>query len=561
MKRREQNARQMVDRFLVELGAPVSDELSERATEDALDRLRTDDVQFFTMPPVPVSGFALTRAWGAVAAAVMVLLAGGLLQMTLLRPSGVDPVAKSVRGELRSTGVASLLNSSARIEAGRVVRAGAAGGALTLLDGSQIEMSPNAELSIVREADGLRVQLSSGTVLVTAAKQHDGHLYVETKDCLISVVGTVFAVSSEESGSRVSVLEGEVHVQRGDISETLVAGQQASTSPKLGPLPDNPGDGWIDSQRLALLQQPVAPALQGPSPNIGVVVNGIVKQASTGMGIPDVTVTLCQGSPGTPVEGKLTARVRQAEPNDAGQPAFPEPIIRNKTFFFAVWDRVVCQARSGIKTDSMGRFQFSNVSPGEYVLTAEREGYAGMSMLGSLGTSKGRKAAYFRFQDGGWATFGASEAGTILAGERQNLTVEAQKTPQEVAFTMVRAGVISGHVRDADGKLLVNAQVGIVAPDQGAAGSESIVLTTTTNDLGEYRAYWLLPGEYRVTASGPAGRPSSQTWFPRGASAAEASAVTVREGEEVSVIDIILRPPLPSDAPVVVPGVPGWRIR
>ncbi len=174
MKRREQNARQMVDRFLVELGAPVSDELSERATEDALERLRTDDVQFFTMPAVPVSRFALPRAWAAIAAAVIVLLAGGLLQMTLLRPSGVDPVAKSVRGELRSTGVASLLNSSARIEAGRVVRAGAGGGALTLLDGSQIDMSPNAELSIIREADGLRVQLSSGTVLVTAAKQHDG---------------------------------------------------------------------------------------------------------------------------------------------------------------------------------------------------------------------------------------------------------------------------------------------------------------------------------------------------------------------------------------------------
>jgi len=136
-----------------------------------------------------------------------------------------------------------------------------------------------------------------------------------------------------------------------------------------------------------------------------------------------------------------------------------------------------------------------------------------------------------------------------------------EHTPQEVALTMVRAGVISGHVRDADGKLLVNAPVGIVAsPDQGAAGSGSIVLTATTNDLGEYRAYWLLPGEYRVTASGPAGRPSSETWFPRGASAAEASAVVVREGEEVSVIDIILRPPLPSDAPVV-PGVPGWRVR
>ena len=549
MKRREQNARQMVDRFLVELGAPVSDQLSERATEDALERLRTDDVQFFTMPAVPVSRFALPRAWAAIAAAVIVLLAGGVLQMTLLRPSGVDPVAKSVRGELRSTGVASLLNSSARIEAGRVVRAGAEGGALTLLDGSQIDMSPHAELSIIREADGLRVQLSSGTVLVTAAKQHDGHLYVETKDCLVSVVGTVFAVSAEESGSRVSVIEGEVHVQRGDISETLVAGQQASTSPKLGPLPDNPGDGWIDSQRLALLQQPVVPPQQAPSQNIGVVVNGIVKQASTGMGIPDVTVTLCDSA------GTLE---RQTGPNDAGQPALAEPIVRNKTFFFAVWDRVVCQARPGVKTDSMGRFQFSSVSPGEYVLTAEREGYVGTSMSGSMGAGTTRKG-YFRFFNG-WATHGASEV-TILAGERQNLTVEAQKTPQEMVLTMVRAGVISGHVRDADGKLLVNAQVGILASsDQGAAGSGSIVLTATTNDLGEYRAYWLLPGEYRVTANGPAGRPSSETWFPRGASAAEASAVVVREGEEVSVIDIVLRPPLPSDAPVV-PGLPGWRVR
>ncbi len=80
-----------------------------------------------------------------------------------------------------------------------------------------------------------------------------------------------------------------------------------------------------------------------------------------------------------------------------------------------------------------------------------------------------RVRAYFRFYNG-WATHGASEV-TILAGERQNLTVEAQKTPQEVVLTMVRAGVISGHVRDADGKLLVNAQVGILAsPDQGAAG-------------------------------------------------------------------------------------------
>ena len=85
------------------------------------------------------------------------------------------------------------------------------------------------------------------------------------------------------------------------------------------------------------------------------------------------------------------------------------------------------------------------------------------------------------------------------------------------------------------------------------------VATATTNDRGEYRAYWLLPGEYRVVASGPAGRPFSETWFPRGAGAAESSSVTVREGEEVSNIDIILRP-TQADAPLAPPPV-RWNVR
>ena len=240
MKRQQENSRQIVARFLGEIGEPVSEEQSDRATQDVLERLRDENVRALRVVADRRSGPQPSRSkvWGAVAATVVVMLGGGLLQMTLLRSADADVIARSARGELLIEGKADVFPPSSRIEAGKVVQAGAAGGSITLRDGSQIDMSPGAALSVVRVSDGLRVRLSTGTVLVTAAKQGDGHLYVETRDCLISVVGTVFAVNAEESGSRVSVLEGEVHVQRGDETRTLMAGQQVSTSPAIGTAAD-----------------------------------------------------------------------------------------------------------------------------------------------------------------------------------------------------------------------------------------------------------------------------------------------------------------------------------
>ena len=121
------------------------------------------------------------------------------------------------------------------------------------------------------------------------------------------------------------------------------------------------------------------------------------------------------------------------------------------------------------------------------------------------------------------------------------VTVYAQQASQDISLSLVPAGVIAGHVRDADGKLVVSARVRIVLalPAGGDAGEGPTVLTTTTNDRGEYRAFWLTPGEYRVLASGPR---SPETWIARAAFTTEGSTVALREGEEVSNIDIVLRP-------------------
>ena len=549
MKRQTENPRQIVARFLGEMGEPVSEEQSDRATQDVLERLRDETVRGLRVVSRRKAELqpSRSRVWGAVAATVVAMLAGGLLQLTLLRSAGPDVIANSVRGELLIEGKADVFPFFSRIEAGEVVQAGAAGGSINLRDGSQIDMSPGAALSVVHVPDGLRVRLSTGTVLVTAAEQGDGHLYVETKDCLISVVGTVFAVNAEESGSRVSVLEGEVHVQRGDETRTLLAGQQVSTSPQLGPIPTETVKEWVAPERLALLEpEPALSAPQNPVPS-GVLVRGVVKQASTGAGIPEVTVTLCPISAATTVTAPATN-----EPQDA-------TVRRNKAYFFAVWDRSLCNT-SSVKTDSNGRFQFSNVAAGQYTVTAEREGHGGPPPSSSTGAEAGR-AGIFRYYN---AWVAGSHSFVLndrpLAGDSKNVTVEAQQQPAEISLTLTPAGVISGRVRDADGKLLVNAPIQIVSlPPPGASGDGPIVATATTNDRGEYRAYWLLPGEYRVIASGTAGRPFSQTWFPRGAGAAEASNVTVREGEEVSNIDIILRP-LQADAPPAPPPV-RWNIR
>src|SRR6185436_7638219 len=79
------------------------------------------------------------------------------------------------------------------INIGETVRtSGAAGSVLALADGSRVEMRSHSELSLERADDGIRIRLRSGSIIVNAAKQPSGHLYVQTKDVTVSVVGTVF---------------------------------------------------------------------------------------------------------------------------------------------------------------------------------------------------------------------------------------------------------------------------------------------------------------------------------------------------------------------------------
>ena len=104
---------------------------------------------------------------------------------------------------------------------------------LLLKDGSVVELRERSGFSSSQTASDLTIRLGRGSVIVQAAKRSSGHLYVATADCRVAVTGTVFSVTSGVKGSRVSVMQGEVHVSQDSNEKVLHPGDQTVTSPNL----------------------------------------------------------------------------------------------------------------------------------------------------------------------------------------------------------------------------------------------------------------------------------------------------------------------------------------
>ena len=276
MSRREKIDNQSIDKTLGLFGALSRPEL-EAAEERASRRFGsvtagTSPVNSRFVAVEPGSEIAAVRGrrWrlAMVAASAAVFLAV-IIGSFVWRQAGSFAVVETADGSVYRivNGKTQATPVGERLDSGQTVRTnGGVSAVFKLADGSRVEMRAESELSLERVDDGARIHLSEGNIIVTAAKQPVGrHLYVQTKDVSVSVVGTVFLVNSEQEGSRVAVFEGDVHVERNGAQEALRSGEQLKTNPKMDPRPVSEEIAWSPhaEAHLALLQRSASTGSRG----------------------------------------------------------------------------------------------------------------------------------------------------------------------------------------------------------------------------------------------------------------------------------------------------------
>lgn len=173
--------------------------------------------------------------------------------------------------------------------------------------------------------------------------------------------------------------------------------------------------------------------------------------------------------------------------------------------------------------DGAGRFDFDQLPAGRYTLVASKGGFVTLQF--------GQRRPY--------------EPGTpveVGAGETR-----------ELEFPLPRGSVIAGRVTDEAGDPVPHAAVSAMRFVYGPGGRRHLEPADgedSTDDLGQFRLFGLMPGEYVVLASPaiPRVRDAAQggartgdvqegyttTYYPGVANAAEAAAVTVGLGQETS---------------------------
>ena len=212
----------------------------------------------------PAAPARVGRYYAAAAAVVAVAAAGVWTSQRVLQPpqDGIVQV-QSVDGRMFVAGSGAgselvPLKPGDAIDGGDRIRTGAGSRAvLELADGSRIEAAGLTTFRVDARRRGDRVRVDRGSVIVQAAKQENRSLVVSTEEMLVSVKGTIFAVTHGVKGSRVSVIEGEVEVEQGRKRQSLLAGDQLRSRTTLAALTLQEEVGWSqDADRyVALLEE------------------------------------------------------------------------------------------------------------------------------------------------------------------------------------------------------------------------------------------------------------------------------------------------------------------
>jgi Carboxypeptidase regulatory-like domain len=182
-------------------------------------------------------------------------------------------------------------------------------------------------------------------------------------------------------------------------------------------------------------------------------------------------------------------------------------------------------------TDQDGNYKISNLDPGTYEVRTSLTAY----VISDNDTGAGRP---------------------VIVMEGENI--------EEINFSMVKGGVITGRITDADGGPVIQQQVRLFwaePPDTRVMGQSSRprvnypVSNSVTDDRGIYRIFGLRAGRYQVstgrseTTIGPPSSPPSrmsykEVFYPDATDQAKAAVLEVNEGSETNNIDIVVGRPL-----------------
>jgi hypothetical protein len=251
----------------------------------------------------PALQWAMSAAAVAVAVIVTVALFNGLFPGQHVVRAAVQNVDGSLYAV--SDDQVRVIPAGYQIRNGDEIRTAKGSNAVVrLLDGSLVEMGERSDLSVSREWRGTTIHLDGGHIIVQAAKQRTGRLYVATDDSLVSVKGTIFSVNRGIKGSRVAVIEGVVRMAYGDRTAELRAGEEETSSTNVGKVPVQNEVAWSrnSAKYLALLgdfavlqkqfQAIPGPGLRYSSDLLPYVPDNIVVYAA----IPNLSATLGEAS-------------------------------------------------------------------------------------------------------------------------------------------------------------------------------------------------------------------------------------------------------------------------
>ncbi|HET9216902.1 MAG TPA: carboxypeptidase-like regulatory domain-containing protein [Terriglobia bacterium] len=224
-----------------------------------------------------------------------------------------------------------------------------------------------------------------------------------------------------------------------------------------------------------------------------------------------------QGIVVTPPPGASTRDIVQSLANAAQARGIPLTVANIQSQLASFSGRTAPTAA----TDGDGRFAFRDVTPGFYTIRVQKEGF-----------------------------FGKPEGGTFPPTAATDVSVAAKEV-SAASLSMTPGALIGGRVYGVDGQLLPNAIVWamrVTYPLGYAVLSGQV--SKLADDRGEFRLFWIPPGDYYLTAEAPraasipGGGPAGQgikTFYPGVTDVTEARTLTVKGGEEMLGMDVGIR--------------------